>query len=147
MRILLIHNRYQQPGGEDQVFEAEKALLHKAGHEVSVYERHNDETKNYSFINKIGLIRQTIWLKKSFKHLLSLLKQEHPDVVHFHNTFPIISPAAYYACKEARAPVVQTLHNYRLLYPDATLYRNGNVCEDCLGKNVPLAWYTLWLLS
>jgi glycosyltransferase involved in cell wall biosynthesis len=64
-----------------------------------------------------------------------LIRDCKPDVVHFHNTFPLISPAAYYACRDLGVPVVQTLHNYRLFCPAATFFREGKVCEDCLGKN------------
>lgn len=137
MRILLVHNRYQQPGGEDQVFEAEKALLERAGHQVVVYERHNDEIKAYSFIGKLGLVKRTLWAGDSLRAIRDLLRRERPAVVHFHNTFPLISPAAYAACREARVPVVQTLHNYRLLCPNAQFFHGGQVCEHCRGRTPP----------
>lgn len=134
MNILLLHNYYQQPGGEDTVFKAEKALLERAGHQVLTYERHNDEIEAYSLAEKLGLLKRTLWAKDSARTIRDIVKRERPDVAHFHNTFVLISPSAYYACKEARLPVVQTLHNYRLLCPAATFLRDGRVCEDCLGK-------------
>ena len=138
MNILLLHNYYQQPGGEDEVFEAEKALLERAGHQVLTYERHNDEIKTYSLAEKVGLLKRTLWAKDSAWAIRGILKRERPDVAHFHNTFPIISSSAYYACQEAGVPVVQTLHNYRLLCPSATFLCNGHPCEKCLGKT--LSW-------
>jgi len=137
MNILLLHNYYQQPGGEDQVFEAEKALLKRAGHQVLTYERHNDEIKTYSLAQKLGLVKRTLWAKDSAQAIRDILKRERPDVAHFHNTFLLISPSAYYACWEARVPVIQTLHNYRLLCPAATFFRSGQVCENCLSNTPP----------
>jgi glycosyltransferase involved in cell wall biosynthesis len=70
--------------------------------------------------------------------LRTLLRRERPDVMHVHNTFPVISPAAYYAANAEGVPVVQTLHNYRLICPAATFFRDGHVCEDCLSRSVPV---------
>jgi glycosyltransferase involved in cell wall biosynthesis len=77
---------------------------------------------------------QTVWSFAARNDLSRSIRSCKPDVVHFHNTFPLISPAAYYACKDAGVPVVQTLHNYRLFCPAATFFRDGRVCEDCLTK-------------
>lgn len=137
MRILAVHNYYQQPGGEDAVFRAEKALLEHAGHQVTVYERYNEEIASYSTAQKLMLFQQTIWAWDSLQAIREILQQERPQVVHFHNTFPLISPAAYYACQQAGVSVVQTLHNYRLLCPNAFFLRDGHICEDCLGKTLP----------
>jgi glycosyltransferase involved in cell wall biosynthesis len=137
MRVLLVHNRYQNPGGEDLVFEAEQALLREAGHEVLVHERHNDEIAGYTPLQRLALAGSTIWGRQSRRRLLSLLRRERPQLAHFHNTFPLISPAAYLACRDAGVPVVQTLHNFRLLCPNALLHRDGRPCEDCLGRTVP----------
>lgn len=137
MRILAIHNYYQRPGGEDTVFHTEKALLERAGHQVMVYKRHNVEIASYSALQKLTLIQQPIWAEESLKRVRDILRRECPQVTHFHNTFPLISPSAYSACREVGVPTVQTLHNYRLLCPTATFFRNGHLCEDCLGKASP----------
>jgi glycosyltransferase involved in cell wall biosynthesis len=129
-----VHNRYQQPGGEDQVFAAEGALLEAHGHRVLRYTLHNDQINGLS---RSTLARTTIWNDKVYKELRALFREERPDVAHFHNTFPLVSPAAYYAAKAEGVPVVQTLHNYRLLCPNALLMREGRVCEDCVGKTLP----------
>ena len=82
----------------------------------------------------------TVWNRRaSAAELTAVIRAgARADVVHFHNTFPLISPAAYYAARRAGAAVVQTLHNFRLMCPVALFYRDGKPCEDCLGK--PLAW-------
>jgi glycosyltransferase involved in cell wall biosynthesis len=138
MKILLVHNSYQIPGGEDAVFENEKTLLQSAGHLVSTYTRHNDEILDYSGLEVATLAPRTIWAWDSLRQMRRQIASERPDVAHFHNTFPLISPSAYLACHEARVPVIQTLHNPRLLCPAGTQYRNGAICEECAEKSV--AW-------
>jgi glycosyltransferase involved in cell wall biosynthesis len=135
MNILLIHNFYQQPGGEDQVFRAEAALLEAHGHRVIRFQEHNEGVNQRSTIE---LATDTIWNRWTFKQLRTLIREGQVDLMHVHNTFPLISPACYYAAGAEAIPVVQTLHNYRILCPSATLFRDGAVCEDCLGKRV--AW-------
>ena len=137
MKILLVHNSYQQHGGEEEVFRNLRDLLRLAGHQIVEYVRSNDEIRDYGIWNKATLGLRTIWAWDSARELRELLKQDVPDIAHFHNTFPLISPAAYSACQEAGIPVVQSLDNPRLICPAATLHRDGHVCEDCLGKMLP----------
>jgi glycosyltransferase involved in cell wall biosynthesis len=132
VKILLVHNKYQQPGGEDVVFEQERKLLESAGHEVAVYCRTNDEINGYSGVKRLTLIKNTVSSEDSRREVLQVLQREEPEVVHIHNTFMMISPSIYAACREAGVPVVQTLHNYRLLCPAANFFRDGHVCEECL---------------
>jgi glycosyltransferase involved in cell wall biosynthesis len=139
MKILLVHNFYQQDGGEDEVFRREKELLSAAGHEVVEYTRHNDEISRYGALQKITLAGRTIWAGDTHKEFRDLLRKESPDVAHFHNTFPLVSPSAYYACASAGVPVVQTLHNSRLICPGGALYRDAKPCDDCVGKALPFA--------
>jgi glycosyltransferase involved in cell wall biosynthesis len=134
MRILLVHERYQQPGGEDAVAEAEAELLERNGHCVFRYTRHNNELAENGVVETVSAGMSTVWASKSFQDLENIIDQQKPDVAHFHNTFPLISPSAYYACARREVPVVQTLHNYRLVCPAATFLRKGRVCEACLGK-------------
>ncbi len=134
MHILLIHNYYQKPGGEDTVFAAEKALLSQSGHRISEFTDHNIRIEGMSAPT---VAVKTIWSKKSLLQLSRIIAEDPPDLAHFHNTFPLISPSAYYACHKMQIPVVQTLHNYRLHCPVATLYRDGHPCEDCIGKKIP----------
>jgi glycosyltransferase involved in cell wall biosynthesis len=138
MKILVVHNVYQQRAGEEAVVGAEARLLEANEHAVVRYERNNDELQGRGALSGIGAAVETIWSSRSFREMAALIGKERPDVAHFHNTFPLISPSAYYACARARVPVVQTLHNYRLLCPAAKFRRDGKVCEACLGRNV--AW-------
>jgi glycosyltransferase involved in cell wall biosynthesis len=132
-----VHNRYRQPGGEDEVFLRESELLRSAGHEVLEYATHNSEISEHGILSKAKLAARTFWAWDSVARLRSVLRRERPDLAHFHNTFPLISPAAYYACHQEGIPVVQSLHNSRLMCPASTLYREGRACEDCLGRVVP----------
>jgi glycosyltransferase involved in cell wall biosynthesis len=134
MKILAVHNRYQRPGGEDQVFVDETALLESRNHRVLRYEVHNDQVKQ---VNRLTLAKDTVWNTSAYRELGALIRRERPDVVHFHNTLPLVSPAGYYAARAEGVPVIQTLHNYRLLCPVALFFRDGGVCEDCMGKAVP----------
>src|ERR1700690_3316999 len=99
MKILMVHNFYQQRGGEDIEFHAEKALLESNGHQVPVYIRQNDEIKGYGPVEKASLPFRTVWAWDSSKQMRKLVDTEKPDVVHFHNTFPLVSPSAYSACR------------------------------------------------
>ncbi len=98
MRILQVHNRYQLSGGEGIVADAERALLEAAGHEVVVYERHNDEIGRYGPVRRATLPARTLWAWDSRQDLAARLAETRPDVAHFHNTFPLISPAGCRNC-------------------------------------------------
>jgi glycosyltransferase involved in cell wall biosynthesis len=131
MRVLIAHNAYQQRGGEDSVVDAEMSLLRQRGHEVTTFLRHNDDLDRMS---KLAAVGQMFWSDPTRKELLQQLHDHRPDVIHVHNTFPLISPSLYWAADEAGVPVVQTLHNFRLHCPQAMYLRDGVLCEDCLGK-------------
>ena len=132
MKIILVHNAYQQPGGEDVVFEQERQLLERAGHQVVMYRRSNHEMEGYSAAQRLALVSKAVWSSETRREFARLLEEEKPQVVHVHNTLTMISPSIYWACLEANIPVVQTLHNFRLFCPAATFYRNTQVCEECL---------------
>jgi len=136
MRVLVAHNYYQQGGGEDQVFAAEVDLLRANGHQVDTFILRNDAVNEIGtgLLGKAKLAGKTVWNRRAAGDLAIRVLQTKAEVVHFHNTFPLMSPAAYHAARWAGAAVVQTIHNYRLLCPAATFYRDGHVCEDCLGK-------------
>ncbi len=133
MRIFIAHEHYRQPGGEDVVFDTEAALLEAAGHHVVRFEAHNDTVEG---MGALSLARATVWNRRAYDQVSAILREQRPDVAHFHNTFPLLSPSVYDACRDVRVPVVQTLHNFRLLCPATTLYRSGRLCEDCLAKRV-----------
>jgi glycosyltransferase involved in cell wall biosynthesis len=137
MKVLLVHNSYQQPGGEDVVVAQEAALLRRAGHEVVEYRRSNQALASLGLGGQLTLPVRLIWAHDAARELATLLRRIHPDVVHVHNTFAMISPAVYYVCQRLGIPVVQTLHNYRLHCARADFFRAGRVCEACLGKRLP----------
>lgn len=131
MKVLLVHNYYQQAGGEDQVVADEAWLLEHNGCEVIRYHRHNDEVAK---LGRMQTAAATLWSRRSYRELRGLIRREKPDVMHCHNLFPLISPAAWRAARDAGVPVVQTLHNFRWLCAGGAFLRNGKPCEDCLGK-------------
>jgi glycosyltransferase involved in cell wall biosynthesis len=132
MKVLLVHNEYQQPGGEDIVFRLEHQLLSSFGHCVVTYRRTNHEIDSYSTLHRLFLIRQMTWAGDTQREIATLLRRERPDIVHVHNTFTQISPSIYAECRKAGVPVIQTLHNFRLLCPAATFYRDGRICNECV---------------
>lgn len=134
IKVLHAHNYYLQPGGEDTAFSAEVSLLRNHGHEVVEYIDHNRRIETMS---AASVAVQTLWSWDSYHKLAGILHRELPDVVHFHNIFPLISPSAYYACHKAGIPVVQSLDNPRLMCPSANFFRDGRLCQDCLGKTPP----------
>jgi glycosyltransferase involved in cell wall biosynthesis len=134
IKILHAHNYYLQPGGEDTAFSSEVSLLRSKGHKVLEYIDHN---KRIETMNPAIFALQTLWSWDSYRKLADILLRELPDVVHFHNTFPLISPSAYYACHQKGIPVIQSLDNPRLLCPSANFYRKNRLCQDCLGKTPP----------
>ena len=130
--ILIVHNYYQIPGGEDTVVANEKKMLEEHGHKVVLYSRNNSEIKEMSKLQKLQLPFTTIFNPRTYKEIKQLIKKENIDVVHVHNTLNLISPAVYYAARAMKVPVVQTIHNFRLLCPGATFYRDGHICEECV---------------
>jgi glycosyltransferase involved in cell wall biosynthesis len=132
MRIVLVHNTYQQPGGEDVVFRNECDLLRRSGHAVTTYVRSNYELEDYAGLGRMALVKDVIWNSRSRREFSTVLHDNKPDIVHIHNTFMVISPSIYEACQESGVPIVQTLHNYRLLCPGANFFRNGRICEECV---------------
>jgi glycosyltransferase involved in cell wall biosynthesis len=134
MRVLHVHNFYQLPGGEDQSFAATGALLENHGHEVIRFTLSNDVIAD---IGRAAAARKTVWNGSVYKELRQLIRTRQPKVVHFENTFPLVSPAAYYACHAEHVPVVQTLRNFRMVCPSGLLFRDGKICEDCVDRWVP----------
>jgi glycosyltransferase involved in cell wall biosynthesis len=134
LRIVVVHNFYQQSGGEDSCVAAETAMLKAHGHDVIPYTVSNDAINSMS---RLALASRTIWSGRDYGQLRKLFRMAKPNVVHFHNTFPLISPAAYHAARREGVPVVQTLHNHRLLCCNAVFFRDGKFCQDCLGGVIP----------
>lgn len=141
MKILFVHNRYQQAGGEDNVVAAETRLLADHGHDVELWSVSNKDLPA-GLTGKIKTALATSYSPASRALARDKLQRFKPDVVHVHNFFPQISPSIYDACLDEGVPVVQTLHNYRLICPGAMLMRNGKICEQCItGSPYQAAWY------
>lgn len=133
MRILMIHNRYQYAGGEDSVCAAEIALLQAAGHTVIPLMFDNDRISGKLEAARTALL--TPYNPQSRRRVGQAIDEHHPDIVHVHNWFPLASPSIFDACLSRHVPVVWTLHNFRLTCVNGLLFRNGRICEDCLGKS------------
>ncbi|MEK7269954.1 MAG: glycosyltransferase family 4 protein [Planctomycetota bacterium] len=132
-KVLLVHDYYLQRGGEDFVFEEEGALLESKGCRVIRYSRSNDRILE---MGRLALLRTVLGGEPAVSEIRQIVRREKPDVVHFHNTFPLITPAACRAAKEEGAAVVVTLHNYRRICLNGLLFRSGRVCEDCAKRTV-----------
>lgn len=131
-KILIVHNYYQIPGGEDTVVANERKLLEDNEHEVIIYSRNNSELKNFFKWRKLLLPITTVFNPKTYRDVKRIIKEQNVEIVHVHNTLNLISPSVYYAAFSCKVPVVQTIHNFRLLCPAATFYRDGHICEDCV---------------
>lgn len=133
MRILLIHERYRYRGGEDAAVEAEAALLAGAGIEVAtLYE----DNRRIVGAGSAGLALRAIWSPEGRRLAAAAIDRARPDIVHVHNTFPLLSPSVYAAARSRATPVIQTLHNYRLLCPNGLMLRDGRPCELCAGRSI-----------
>jgi glycosyltransferase involved in cell wall biosynthesis len=133
MKVIVCHNYYRDRGGEDGVFEVETDLLASRGHEVRKFIRRNDE---FSGLQTIAVAGGTIWNRSAAGQLADMVRDEDADVVHFHNWMPQISQGAFYAARKAGAAIVQTLHNYRITCANGVFFRDGEICEDCVGKAI-----------
>lgn len=130
MKVLIIHNEYQQYGGEDTVVKNELKLLRDAGHSVHVEIISNHQIKG--LWSKLSAALGLVFSWKSYFAVKKLIKEIRPDVIHVHNFFPLWSPSIFYACKSLNTPVVLTLHNYRTLCPTALLMYDGKVTEKSI---------------
>jgi glycosyltransferase involved in cell wall biosynthesis len=128
MKILLCHNYYLQPGGEDQVFADEGRLLESHGHEVI---RHTADNRAIASMSRVKLAWRTLWNSQSYREVRALIRRERPDVMHCTNIFPLLSQSIYYAAQAEKVPVVQSLHNFRMLCANAILRTSGPGGRPC----------------
>lgn len=137
--VLIVHNYYKVPGGEDSVVRNEGKLLRDNGHKVVIYSRDNHEIDKKNILKKIMLPFESVFSIKTYREIKEIIKREKIEIVHVHNTLPLISSSVYYAAKNCGVPVVQTLHNFRLLCPGATFTKGNIICEECLEKGLMCA--------
>ena len=135
MRVLQVHNRYRSaaPSGENRVVDRERAALTALGHDVTTFGPSSDEIEGWSRLQQAALPARVVWSRGARRDLGRELAARKPDVVHLHNTFPLLSPSVLYACRDAAVPVVATVHNYKLACASGDFFRNGAVCHDCAG--------------
>ena len=135
MKILLCHNFYQQTGGEDTAVLALRSLLEEKGHQVIFYTEHSQEVEKFNAFQKIRFFPRTIFSLHSYRRLRQIVARESPEIAHIHNVFPLMSPAVYVALSRSRIPIVQTIHNYRLMCVNGLFLRDGRICELCKSGN------------
>ncbi len=135
MKVLLLHNRYREAGGEDQVVSAEMALLAAHGDDPMLLEVTNSAIGG--FLSQARAAARTVYSEAARRDVAAAIARFAPDVVHAHNLVPLLSPSVYFAARRAGVPVVQTVHNYRLVCPNGLLFRDGSPCEDCVGRALP----------
>lgn len=135
MRVLVLHNRYRPvaPSGENAVVDQESAALRDAGHQVRLVQRHSAEIEGWSRARRATVPMQMLWSGQSRRLLADELVDFAPDVVHVHNTFPLLTPGVLHTCSAAGVPVVATVHNFKLACANGELFRDGAPCHDCLG--------------
>lgn len=136
LRILQVHNAYQIPGGEDVVVANEKKLLEMNGNEVFSYSRNNDELKTMNAFQKLLIPFTAVYSFKTYREVKKLIRENQIDIVHVHNTLMVVSPSVFYAAFHCHVPVVQTLHNFRMLCPAGSYFRGDRICEECSEKGL-----------
>lgn len=134
MKILLVHNFYGStaPSGENTAFLAEASLLRNYGHTTTQFTRDSDEILTRGFLGTLKGALATVWNPVSLQGLRRTLNASRPDIVHIHNTFPLLSPSVMYATRGLNIPTVLTLHNYRIGCSAATALRKDEPCTLCL---------------
>jgi glycosyltransferase involved in cell wall biosynthesis len=136
MKILQVHNKYIKRGGEESVIDEEKRVLQDNGHSVIQFIKNSKEIDGLTKFELAGLFfnqRRSTKIKNEFQQLITI---EPPDVCHVHNVYPLITPVVYEVCQAMEIPVVQTLHNYKMICTSSLLFREGEVCEKCMSKSL-----------
>lgn len=141
MKILIAHSRYRAgaPSGENRVVDSEAAALAAAGHDVTLFQRHSDAIAGWPLARKAALPALSVYNPTVRRELADALGSERPDVVHVHNTFPMLSASVLEACRDAAVPVVATMHNYRLACASGDFFRAGEPCHACADGSVGAA--------
>jgi glycosyltransferase involved in cell wall biosynthesis len=136
VRILVAHNRYRSefPSGEDRVVDTEAAALRAAGHTVTHFERRSDDIPGWPALRRAALPVSVVWSRSAREELRAAIRRDRPDVVHLHNTFPLLTASVLAAGADERVPIVATIHNYKLSCASGDFFRDGHVCHDCSGR-------------
>jgi glycosyltransferase involved in cell wall biosynthesis len=134
MKVMVVHSRYRSaaPSGENRVVDQETAALTELGHEVARFERRSDDISGWPRVKQAALPAMVVWNSAASRDLAAALRAFRPDVVHVHNTFPLLSASVLHACRTSRVPVVATIHNYKLVCASGDFFRAGEPCHDCV---------------
>ena len=135
MKTLLIHNFYQQFGGEDAAALADKALLESHNQEVIFYTRDNSEIRDFTLMNKLAFPAQAIYSRRTKRNLATIVKERRPDIALIHNFFPLVSPSVYHVLHSFHVPIIQVIHDFRFFCPNGWFFTQGQICERCKGGN------------
>ena len=69
------------------------------------------------------------------KKMEQLIKDTQPDIAHLHNIYHQLSPSILLPLRKYNIPVVMSLHDFKLVCPNYTFLRDGQVCEECEGRH------------
>lgn len=132
MKVLQVHNHHQSRGGEEIMFESISHTLKEKGHDVFVLERNNRDVRGFG--GKMGAFKEGIYSNSAKKAISYILESEHPDIVHVHNVYTLISPSILVACRHFDVPVVIRCADFRFIScPIGNHLSNGSICERCTG--------------
>ena len=129
-RVLIVHNRYQIAGGEDAAVEREAAALARTGLDVDVLLLSNDEIRTARDSLRVAI--EAPHARRGIARVMAAVRRDRPDVVHVHNSFPLVSPGVHRAVRRTGVATVQTLHNFRVTCANGSLVRDGRPCEECV---------------
>ena len=153
--ILMCHNFYSRPGGENSVYEQQRRGLRSRGHRVVELNRDNSTLTGASSLKKASAMIGSYYSRATLRDVQAIIEREKPDLALVQNTFPLLSPSLYRAISANRIPIIQAVYNYRLVCANAHLYTNGRICERCVagshlhavanrcyrGSTLMSAWY------
>ncbi len=135
MKILFVHNAYQERGGEDWVVEEEKRILEEHGHEVFLFLKDNADIRSYSILGRAAALPRTVFSKPAARELRRVVKAFRPDAAHVFNTYPLVSPSVYWVLRRERVPIVQSINNFRWLCLNGIFRDDRGICELCRDGN------------
>ena len=130
MRILCVHNQFQNYAGSDAVAAADERILAEHG-DVVTYSRHSNEIVSATQLQRLGMGVDTLYSRRTVREITDIVERFRPDIAYVHNVFPLISPSLYDVLHRLRVPSVHIIHDYRLLCPNSRFYVNDQVCEKC----------------
>jgi glycosyltransferase involved in cell wall biosynthesis len=131
-RVIVIHNRYRQTGGEEQSLDLHLRALRNGGIEHRLLERRSAGAARVHA--GVAMLRGG----ERADDVSTAVRELGATVVHCHNPQPFLGPRALAAARDAGARVVVHLHNFRLFCAIGVAFRDGAPCFRCRqGLTVP----------